>query len=79
MTEARRDGDFAREPLCAEHRGDLGAQHLERYLARVAQVVGQVDHRHAAMPELPHEAVATGEGGVEVVELVLLCQRRHSL
>ena len=46
----------------------LGAQHLERDLAVVAQVVGQVDGGHAAGAELALDPVAVGEGGGQARE-----------
>ena len=49
------------EPLGADDRGELGAQHLERDLAVVAQVVREVDGGHAARPELALDAVAVGQ------------------
>ena len=49
--------DLAQEPLGAEHGGELGAQHLDRDLAVVPQVAGEVDGRHAASPELALEAI----------------------
>ncbi len=54
--------DLGEEPLGAEDRGQLGAEHLERDLAVVAEVVGEVDGGHAALAQLALEAVAVGEG-----------------
>ena len=65
MLQVRGGPDFGEEPLGADHRGQLGAQHLERDLAVVLEVVRQVDRRHAALAQLPLEAVAVGERGGE--------------
>ena len=53
--------DLAQEPLGADDGGQLGPQHLERHLAVVLQVLGQVHRGHAARAELPLDAVAVGE------------------
>ena len=63
MLEVGGDLDLGQEPLGAEHGGQLGAQHLERDLAVVPQVVREVDGGHAARAELALDAVAVGEGG----------------
>ena len=57
--------DLGQEALGADHGGELGPQHLERDLAVVPQVVGEVDRRHAAGAELALEAVAVGQGRLE--------------
>ena len=53
--------DLGQEPLGAEHRGQLAAQHLERDLAVVPQVVREIDRGHAALAELALDAVAVGQ------------------
>ena len=60
--------DLHHEPLGAEHGGELGLQDLERDLAVVLEVLGEVDGGHAALAELALDAVAVGEGGGEAVE-----------
>ncbi len=57
--------DLGEEPLGADHRGQLGAEHLDRHLAVVPQVLGQVHRGHPAMPQLPLDAVAVGKGAGE--------------
>ena len=57
--------DLAEEPLGADDRGELRPQHLDRDLAIVLEVLGQIDGGHAALAELPLDAVAVGEGGGE--------------
>ena len=54
--------DLAQEPLGADDRGQLGPQHLDRDLAVVLEVLGEVDGGHAALAELALEAVAVGTG-----------------
>ena len=56
MAEPGRDTDLAQEALGAEHRAELGVEHLDRDLAVMPDVVGQVDRGHAAAAELALEA-----------------------
>src|SRR5258708_32547986 len=65
MVEPRRDLDLGEEPVRAEHRAQLGPQHLERDLALVLEVLGEVDRRHAARAELALDAVAVAQSGRE--------------
>ena len=67
VLQGRRHLDLAEEALLAERGGELLPQHLERDLAVVLQVVGEIHGRHAAGAELALEAVAAGEGGAEAV------------
>ena len=53
--------DLAHEPVGPDHRGQLGAQDLDRDLAVVLEIVGEVDRGHAALAQLPLDAVAVGE------------------
>ena len=55
------DLDLGQEPLAADHGGELGVQHLDGDLAAVPQVLGEVDDGHAALAELPVDAVAVGQ------------------
>ena len=57
--------DLAEEPLGADHGGELGPQHLDRDLAVVLEVLGEVDGGHAALAELALDAVAVGQRGGE--------------
>ena len=43
------------------HGGEFGAQHLDRHLPVVPEIVGQVHGRHAALAELALDAVPVGE------------------
>ena len=53
--------DLGEEALGADHGAEFGTQHLDRHLAVVLDVVGQVDGGHAAGAELALEGVAVGE------------------
>ncbi len=68
------DLDLVQEPLGPDHRGQLGPQHLERDLAVVLHVVGQVDRGHAPGPQLPLDHVAIAQG-----HLQRFSDTRHSL
>ena len=69
MAELGGDLDLPEEPLRAEHRGQLRPEHLERHLAPVLEVVGEVDGGHAAAAELTLEAVAARERRLKTLEL----------
>jgi hypothetical protein len=55
---------IAKEPL-AEDRSQLRVEHLERDRPVMADIVGTVDHSHAARTQLALDAVAVGEGGLK--------------
>ena len=54
--------DLAGEAVRAERGGELGAEHLDRDLAIVLQVLGEVDGGHAALAELALDPVGGAEG-----------------
>ena len=60
--------DFHHEPLGADDGGQLRLQDLERHLAVVLEVLGQVHGGHAALAELPLDQIAISEGGDEAGE-----------
>ncbi len=68
--EPGRGLDLAQEPLGAEGRRELGAQHLDGDGAVMLQVLGEVDRRHPAPTELALDRVAVGEGGLQTSEQV---------
>ena len=70
MLEPRRDPDLPQEALGAELRAEAGLQHLEGDGAVVAEVAGAVDHRHAAVAELPLDRVAGFEGGLQALQQI---------
>ena len=46
---------------------ELGVQDLDRDLAGVLDVLGEVDGGHAALAQLALEAIAVGEGSAQAV------------
>ena len=65
MAEPRGDLDLAQEALAADGVGELGLEQLDRDLAAVAQIVGEVDGRHPAAADLALDPVAAGERRTE--------------
>ena len=65
MLQRGRRLDLDHEPLGAEHRGEFGLEDLDRDLAVVLEVLGEVDRRHAAGAELALDAVAVGQSSGE--------------
>ena len=65
MLQRRSGLDLDDEPLGAEHRGQLGLEHLERDLAVVLEVLRQKHRGHAALTEFALDAIAVGERGGE--------------
>ena len=61
MAQRRCGLDLHHEALGAEHGGQFRLQHLDRDLAVVLQVLGEVHRGHAAGAELALDAVAVGE------------------
>jgi len=61
MLQVRRDLDFSEEPVNAEHRAELGLEHLERDLAVVLDVARKVDGRHAAGADFALYGIAFGD------------------
>ena len=51
--------------------GELGTQHLDRHLAAVPEVLGEVDRGHAAVAEFALDAVAVGEACPEALEVTV--------
>ena len=61
---------FLDEPLGTQDRREFGAQDLDRHVAVVFQVLGQVDGGHAARAEFFLDGVAVCQGGFEALQLV---------
>ncbi len=61
MLQVRRGLDLAEEPLGADHRRQLGPEHLDGDPALVPDVLGQEHGRHAARANLALEAIAIRE------------------
>ena len=70
MLQVGRELDLGQEPLGPDHRGELGAEHLERHPPGMPDVLGQVDRGHAAGADLALEAVAVRQGGLESAQQV---------
>ena len=62
MLEPRCELDLALEPVSAELRGELGAQHLEGDRPLVPDVAREIDGGHAAAAELALDRITAGEG-----------------
>src|SRR4029434_9903572 len=63
MLEPCGDFDFAGEALGTHRGGQVGPQHLHRDVAMMAEILGELDGRHAALAEFFLQAVAVGECG----------------
>jgi hypothetical protein len=61
MLKARNNLNLAQEPIRADGRSELGVQDLERYRARVSNIMGEVDAAHAAAPDLTLDEISTSE------------------
>jgi hypothetical protein len=68
VLELGRDLDLAEKALSAERGGEVFAQDLNRDLAVVLQVMGQVDGGHATAAELTLDAVAIGQRTAQSLE-----------
>ena len=70
MLERRRNLNLPQEPVTAEHRGDLWLHDLDRHLAMVLQIMGEIHGGHATCTEFTRDGVAVGEGRLEASETV---------
>jgi hypothetical protein len=61
--------DLAAEPLRPEHAGQLGLQDLDREIAVVLRIIGQVHGGHAAAAEPRGDAVSIAERRLQAREL----------
>ena len=68
MLQVCGDLDLFEKPFRIEGGGQLGPQHLDRDLAMVFEVLGEVDHCHAARTQLTLDSVAVAEGGFQSFE-----------
>ena len=68
MLELGRRLDLAQESIDAQECSDLWIEQLEGDLAFVAEVVGEVDSRHAPTPEFALDAVAVLQGVGNAIE-----------
>jgi hypothetical protein len=63
MGEAGRDLDLTGKALRTHRGGQLRAQYLHRHSAMMFEVLGEIHRGHAALSQLPLDAIAVGEGG----------------
>lgn len=65
VVEPGADMDLVEEPLVPEHRGELGAQHLERDVTIVLTVSGEIHRGDPTRAELALDRVAASESRSE--------------
>jgi hypothetical protein len=68
MGEAGGDLDLAQEALGTDDGGELGVQDLDRHLAGVLQIVGQVDRGHATPAQLALKLVAVSKRHAQLID-----------
>jgi hypothetical protein len=56
--------------MLTESSRQLRAQHLDRHLPAMLHVLGEIHGRHPTATKLALDAVAVGEGGLQLVQLV---------
>src|SRR3972149_4401094 len=66
--ESSCDLDLPQEPLRAQQGRELGLQNLDRDLAVVLEVLGEVDSSHASAAEFTLDAVAVRQGSPQTIE-----------
>ena len=65
MLQVRRGADLGQEALRAKCGGEVGVQHLQRHVARVPDVAGEVDGGHPTGAGFAFDLVAVAEGVCE--------------
>jgi len=60
--------DFMGEPVGSHRRGELGAEDLQRDLAVMLEVVGQIHRGHAPDPDFALDAVAPAQRGSKTIQ-----------
>ena len=68
MLQLGGDFDLTEEAVRPERRGEVRLQDLDRHLAVVLQVLGEIDRGHPAGTELALDCVSVGEGGLQTGE-----------
>src|SRR5262245_51273079 len=61
MLQIRGELDLLQKPLGPQHRGELRMQDLDRHVAAMPDVLGEIHGRHTALAELADQAVTIGE------------------
>ncbi len=57
------DGNLAEEAVSPQRGYEFGPEDLDRHMAAMFEVLGEVDRGHATGPQFPLDGVAVGEGG----------------
>ena len=70
MLQLRRDLDLALEARGANGGREIVPEHLDRDLAAMLEVLGEVDRRHAAGAELALDNVLADEAGVDLGDTI---------
>ncbi len=70
VLQAGFDANFAEEALGPERGGQLGREHLDRYVAAVLSGRGPIDVGHAAAADLSIDLVAIRECSSQAIELI---------
>ena len=65
MLEVRRGVDLGEDPFGAAGGGEIGLEHLERHVAVMPEVPGQIDGGHPALTKLALDAIAALDGCVQ--------------
>ncbi len=65
MAQPRRDLDLAEKAVGAYGVSELRIEHLERDLAAVANVLGEIDRRHPAAADLAFDPITAADRGDE--------------
>jgi len=70
MGEAADDLDLAQEPVCSQTTCNLGPEYLDRYLAVMTAIRGEIDSRHTTPPDLPLHCVNIWQRADEILEQI---------
>jgi hypothetical protein len=67
MLQVGRDLDLLQEPVGPDHGCQLRQQYLQRHVAVVLQIAGQIHRGHAALAKLPLDHVAVGQSRLQLL------------
>ena len=67
MLQPRGEADFALEPLGAQGAPQVGMQNLERDIAPVAEVTGEIDRGHSARAQGAHDLIFANQGLLQLL------------
>lgn len=68
MLQLCRDLDLTRETIRADRCRQLGPEELDRDVATVPEIPGQLDRGHGTLPDLALDRVAVGESSLEAIQ-----------